>query len=42
MNQANPVRADKVVVVDDDVVTTRTGGDCYLFAKKIIELLSAR
>lgn len=30
------------VVVDDDLVTTRTGGDCYLFAKKIIELLSAR
>jgi protease I len=28
------------VVVDNDLVTARTGGHCHLFAKKIIELLS--
>jgi protease I len=27
-------------VVDNDLVTARTGGHCHLFAKKIIELLS--
>jgi len=32
---------DKDVVVDGDLVTARTGGHCHLFAKKIIELLSA-
>jgi deglycase len=28
------------VVVDNDLVTGRTGGHCHLFAGKIIELLS--
>ncbi len=28
------------VVVDNDLVTARTGGHCHLFAKKIIEMLS--
>ncbi len=36
------VYVNEDVVLDDDLVTTRTGGECYLFAKKIIELLSAR
>lgn len=31
---------DEDVVVDNDLVTGRTGGHCHLFAKKIIELLS--
>jgi protease I len=31
---------DEDVVVDNDLVTARTGGHCHLFAKKIIELLS--
>lgn len=30
------------VVVDDDLVTARTGGHCNLFAKKIIEILSEK
>lgn len=29
------------VVVDDDLVTGRTGGHCHLFARKIIGMLSA-
>jgi protease I len=33
------VNAD--VVVDGDLVTGRTGGHCHLFARKIIDLLSA-
>jgi protease I len=32
---------NKDIVVDGDLVTARTGGHCNLFAKKIIELLSA-
>lgn len=32
---------DADVVVDGDLVTARTGGHCHLFARKIIELLSA-
>jgi protease I len=32
---------DADVVVDGDLVTGRTGGHAHLFAKKIIELLSA-
>ena len=32
---------DQDVVVDGDLVTGRTGGHCHLFAKKIIEILSA-
>jgi len=32
---------DKDVVVDGDLVTGRTGGHCHLFARKIIDLLSA-
>ena len=31
---------DKDVVVDDDLVTGRTGNHCHLFARKIIELIS--
>jgi deglycase len=27
------------VVVDRDLVTARTGGQCHLFARRIIELL---
>lgn len=30
---------DQDVVVDDDLVTARTGGHCHLFAKKLMELL---
>lgn len=33
---------DEDVVVDDDLVTARTGGHCHLFAKKIIEILENR
>ena len=29
------------VVVDDDLVTARTGGHCHVFAKKIIEILKS-
>lgn len=36
------IYVDEDVVVDDDLVTARTGGHCNLFAKKIIELLSGR
>lgn len=31
---------DKDVVVDDDLVTGRTGKHCHLFAKQIIEMLA--
>jgi protease I len=30
------------VVVDNDLVTGRSGGHCHLFAKKIIEILAER
>ncbi|MEI6705811.1 MAG: DJ-1/PfpI family protein [Methylococcales bacterium] len=33
---------DKDVVVDDDLITARTGGHCHLFARKIIDTLIAR
>jgi protease I len=33
------VYVNEDVVVDDDLVTARTGGHCHLFAKKIIEML---
>lgn len=33
---------DEDVVVDDDLVTARTGKHCHLLARKIIELLSAK
>lgn len=36
------IYVDEDVVVDDDLVTARTGGHCNLFAKKIIELLSSK
>lgn len=36
------VYVDEDVVVDGDLVTGRTGGHCHLFARKIIELLSAK
>lgn len=35
------IYTDQDVVVDGDLVTGRTGGHCHLFAKKIIEILSA-
>jgi protease I len=35
------VYTDQDVVVDGDLVTGRTGGHCHLFARKIIEMLSA-
>jgi protease I len=31
---------DQDVVVDDDLVTARSGGHCHLFARKIIEMLA--
>ena len=34
------VYVDQDVVVDEDLVTARTGGHCNLFAKKIIEMIS--
>jgi protease I len=36
------VYVNEDVVVDNDLVTGRTGGHCHLFARKIIELLTAR
>lgn len=33
---------DEDVVVDDDLVTARSGGHCHLFARKIIDLLADR
>ncbi|MCU0515758.1 MAG: DJ-1/PfpI family protein [Oscillatoria sp. Prado101] len=30
------------VVVDDDLVTARSGGHCHLFARKIVEMLAER
>jgi len=36
------VYVDEDVVVDDDLVTGRTGGHCHLFARKIIDILAAR
>ncbi len=35
------IYTDKDVVVDGDLVTARTGGHCHLFARKIIDMLSA-
>jgi protease I len=34
------VYVNEDVVVDNDLVTARTGGHCHLFARKIIDLLS--
>ena len=36
------IYTDADVVVDDDLVTARTGGHCHLFARRIIELLAER
>jgi protease I len=36
------VYIDQDVVVDDDLVTARTGGHCNMFAKKIMELIVNR
>ena len=36
------VYVDEDVVVDGDLVTARTGGHCHLFARKIIDVLSAK
>ncbi|MDH3327886.1 MAG: DJ-1/PfpI family protein [Desulfobulbaceae bacterium] len=32
---------DKDLVVDDDLVTARTGGHCHLLARKILEMIAA-
>jgi protease I len=34
------IYTDQDVVVDDDLVTARTGGHCHLFARKIIDMIS--
>ena len=36
------IYTDEDVVVDDDLVTARTGDHCHLFARKIIDMLSER
>jgi protease I len=36
------IYVDEDVVVDDDLVTGRTGGHCHLFARKIIDILADR
>lgn len=36
------IYVDQDVVVDDDLITGRTGGHCHLFARKIIDLLSEK
>lgn len=36
------VYVNEDVVVDDDLVTARTGGHCHFFAKKIIEMLAEK
>jgi protease I len=35
------IYSDEDVVVDGDLVTGRTGGHCHLFARKIIDIVSA-
>ena len=35
------IYTDQDVVVDGDLVTGRTGGHCHLFARKIIDIISA-
>lgn len=34
------IYVDQDVVVDDDLVTARTGGHCHMFARKIIDMLA--
>lgn len=36
------IYTDEDVVVDDDLVTARTGGHCHQFARKIVEVLASR
>jgi protease I len=36
------IYTDQDVVIDDDLVTGRTGGHCHLFARAIIDLLEER
>lgn len=36
------IYTDQDVVVDDDLVTARSGGHCHWFAAKIIEMLASR
>jgi protease I len=36
------IYTDKDVVVDDDLVTARTGGHCHQFARTIIDMLAAK
>lgn len=35
------IYVDQDVVVDEDLITARTGGHCNLFAKKIIEEINS-
>lgn len=34
------IYVDQDIVVDDDLVTARTGGHCHLFARKIIDIVA--
>jgi protease I len=36
------IYTDQDVVIDDDLVTGRTGGHCHQFARAIIDLLAER
>jgi len=36
------IYVDSDVVVDGDLVTARTGGHCHMFARKIIDMISAK
>ncbi len=36
------VYVDQDVVVDEDLVTGRTGGHCHLFARKIIDMINSK
>jgi protease I len=36
------IYTDQDVVVDDDLVTARTGGHCHLFARRIIDMMAER
>ena len=39
VNNMGAVYVNEDIVVDDDLITARTGEHCYLLARKIIELL---
>lgn len=36
------IYVDEDVVVDDDLITARTGGHCHMLARKILDILAAR